>query len=67
MIRENIALAESPSVGQDIFTYRARSHGAEDYLNLCLEILGRASATEGLFTVERRGAITMHTGARVAS
>ncbi|MEJ2720985.1 MAG: ParA family protein [bacterium] len=41
VIRENIALAEAPSCGQDIFTYRPRSHGAEDYLNLCEEILHR--------------------------
>jgi chromosome partitioning protein len=40
-IRENIALAEAPSCGQDIFTYRPRSYGAEDYLNLCEEILHR--------------------------
>jgi chromosome partitioning protein len=53
MIRENIVLAEAPSVGKDIFTYRPRSHGAEDYLNLCLEFLGRNSRSEDLFTVER--------------
>ncbi len=41
IIRENIALAEAPSCGQDIFTYRPRSHGAEDYLNLCEEIRHR--------------------------
>jgi chromosome partitioning protein len=41
IIRENIALAEAPSCGQDIFTYRPRSHGAEDYLSLCEEIMHR--------------------------
>ncbi|UCG51067.1 MAG: ParA family protein [Candidatus Latescibacterota bacterium] len=40
-IRENIALAEAPRCGADIFTYRPRSHGAEDYLHLCEEILHR--------------------------
>jgi len=41
-IRDNIALAEAPSFGQDIFTYRPNSHGAEDYLNLCKEIIERS-------------------------
>ncbi|UCH84158.1 MAG: ParA family protein [Candidatus Latescibacterota bacterium] len=41
VIRENIALAEAPSCGLDIFSYRSRSHGAEDYLNLCEEIIHR--------------------------
>ncbi|UCG53033.1 MAG: ParA family protein [Candidatus Latescibacterota bacterium] len=41
VIRENIALAEAPSHGLDIFTYRPRSHGAEDYLRLCEEIVER--------------------------
>jgi chromosome partitioning protein len=53
MIRENIVLAEAPSVGKDIFTYRPRSYGTEDYLNLCLEILGRNSRSDDLFTFER--------------
>jgi len=66
-IRENIVLAESPSVGKDIFTYRPRSHGAQDYLNLCLEIVGQGIRSEELFTVERGGAITRHAEARVAS
>ncbi|UCH84918.1 MAG: ParA family protein [Candidatus Latescibacterota bacterium] len=42
VIRENIALAEAPSHGLDIFTYRPRSYGAEDYLRLCEEILERS-------------------------
>lgn len=46
MIRENIALAESPSVGKDIFAYRPKSHGAEDYLNLTLELLGQTRAND---------------------
>lgn len=38
-IRENIALAEAPATGKDIFRYAPRSHGAEDYLALTKEIL----------------------------
>jgi chromosome partitioning protein len=41
MIRDNIAVAESPRVGMDIFSYRPRSFGAEDYLNLSNEIMDR--------------------------
>jgi ATPases involved in chromosome partitioning len=40
-IRDNIALAESPSAGQDIFSYKPSSPGAEDYKNLVDEILRR--------------------------
>lgn len=39
VIRENIAVAEAPSFGQSIFEYAPRSHGAEDYLALCKEII----------------------------
>jgi chromosome partitioning protein len=47
MIRDNIVLAESPSVGKDVFSYRPRSFGAEDYLKLAEEIMDRmASASE---------------------
>lgn len=38
-IRENIALAEAPSQGLDIFRYNPSSNGALDYMNLCKEIL----------------------------
>lgn len=38
-IRENIALAEAPAQGLDIFRYNPESNGAIDYLNLSLEIL----------------------------
>ncbi len=38
-IRNNISLAEAPSVGLDIFRYRPRCHGAEDYIALAGEIL----------------------------
>lgn len=38
-IRDNIALAEAPARGLDIFRYNSKSSGAEDYLALCKEIL----------------------------
>jgi chromosome partitioning protein len=41
MIRDNIAVAESPRAGTDIFSYRPRSFGAEDYLQLSTEIMDR--------------------------
>jgi len=40
-VRDNIALAEAPSQGLDIFRYNAKSKGAEDYLSLAKEILKR--------------------------
>ena len=39
IIRDNIALAEAPAVGQDIFRYSSKSYGAEDYLALCKEVI----------------------------
>lgn len=39
IIRENIAIAEAPSFAQSIFEYAPKSHGAEDYLDLCKEII----------------------------
>ncbi len=38
-IRENIALAEAPAAGQDIFTYAPESNGAFDYGRIVLEII----------------------------
>jgi chromosome partitioning protein len=38
-IRDNIALAEAPIQGVDIFRYQPKSYGAEDYLSLCKEII----------------------------
>lgn len=38
-IRDNISLAEAPTAGIDIFRYNEKSHGAEDFQNLCNEIL----------------------------
>ncbi len=40
-VRDNIALAEAPSMGLDIFRYNPKSYGAEDYMKLCKEILKR--------------------------
>jgi chromosome partitioning protein len=40
-IRDNIALAEAPAQGLDIFRYNAKSNGAEDYLALAKEIIKR--------------------------
>ncbi|WP_428569730.1 MAG: ParA family protein [Solidesulfovibrio sp. DCME] len=47
-IRENVALAEAPSHGQDIFRYAPASAGAKDFAALCreaakrLDLAGRA-------------------------
>lgn len=43
MIRDNVALAEAPSQRKDIFSYSPSSPGAEDYLNLCREIIERTT------------------------
>ncbi len=42
IIRTNISLAEAPSFGKDIFTYRPDSAGAEDYAALADEVLQRS-------------------------
>lgn len=41
MIRENIALAEAPLEGKDIFEYAPESNGAKDYESLTNEIIRR--------------------------
>lgn len=41
-VRDNIALAEAPSQGLDIFRYNSKSFGAEDYLALSKEVLKRS-------------------------
>lgn len=38
-IRDNVALAEAPVRGKNIFEYSARSHGAQDYMALTKEII----------------------------
>jgi chromosome partitioning protein len=66
IIRENIVLAESPRFGKDVFSYRPRSYGMEDYLNLSLEIMGRIAAANTLFSVER-GVITSNSDSAVTA
>lgn len=39
MIRDNVALAEAPAQGLDIFRYNPKSYGAEDYLAITKELL----------------------------
>ena len=43
-IRRNIRLAEAPSFGQSIFDYSPTSRGAEDYAELCNELVGEQVA-----------------------
>ena len=38
-VRDNIALAEAPAQGLDVFRYSPKSYGAEDYLSLSREVL----------------------------
>jgi chromosome partitioning protein len=40
-IRDNVALAEAPIRGEDVFRYSPDSYGAQDYLALCREIVKR--------------------------
>lgn len=42
LIRDNVSLAEAPSHGQNIFTYKPDSFGAEDFTSLCQEIMQRS-------------------------
>lgn len=39
VIRKNVSLAEAPGRGKTIFEYKPKSHGAEDFLDLCKEIV----------------------------
>lgn len=41
VIRENVALAEAPSHGRDIFRYAPKSAGARDFTALCRETAAR--------------------------
>jgi len=41
LIRENVALAEAPSHGKDIFSYKENSPGAQDYLALSQSIINQ--------------------------
>jgi len=38
-VRTNIALAEAPAMGTDIFEYDQRSNGAFDYARIVLEVI----------------------------
>lgn len=40
-IRDTVSLAEAPAQRKDIFAYLPKSVGAQDYLNLCREVLAR--------------------------
>ncbi len=42
-IRRNIRLAEAPSFGQSILQYSGHSHGADDYRELCREVLEQSA------------------------
>lgn len=46
MIRDNVTLAEAPAQRKDIFAYSKSSNGAQDYLNLCKEVLERTAVKE---------------------
>jgi chromosome partitioning protein len=39
VIRDNVALAEAPIHGQNIFEYNAKSYGAQDYMDLAKEVM----------------------------
>lgn len=47
VIRENVALAEAPSHGQDIFRYAPQSAGAKDFAALCTETAARLGRPVG--------------------
>jgi chromosome partitioning protein len=58
IIRDNVALAEAPTQGLDIFRYQPKSYGAEDYQRLgaeLLEILSKQSNMSN--TSNNRGTI----------
>ena len=38
-VRDNVALAEAPSQGVNIFKYNIKSYGAEDYRELSKEVI----------------------------
>lgn len=52
-IRKNVSLAEAPSHGMNIFTYKPDSTGAEDYGNLCKEIIGRMEIEDAKTTTRK--------------
>ncbi|MEH0153312.1 ParA family protein [Limibacter armeniacum] len=40
VIRVNVAITESQSAQQDVFSYQPKSNGADDYMSLAYEVLG---------------------------
>jgi chromosome partitioning protein len=59
-IRRNIKLAECPSFGQSIFTYAPSCHGAEDYMALAQEVLGKStSVVAARVRIDDRGQATL--------
>ncbi len=47
-VRTSVKLAEAPSYGRTIFEYAPESHGAQDYMQLAREIIGRESRDPAL-------------------
>ncbi len=45
VIRENVRLAECPSMGEPITSYAPTSAGAEDYRALAAEVIGQETTT----------------------
>lgn len=41
LIRDNVSLAEAPSHGMDVYTYKSDSYGAMDYMQLTNEVIER--------------------------
>ena len=49
LIRDNVSLAEAPSDGHNIFEYRPKSYGAQDYSALAKEFLARVKTINNFF------------------
>lgn len=47
-IRDNVSLAEAPGKHKDIFRYNSKCYGAQDYADLCEEILLRVQNKMGV-------------------
>lgn len=50
LIRDNIRLAEAPGYGKTIIEYDPDCHGAQDYLALAREVIGKEHVTEIITT-----------------
>lgn len=44
VIAENVSIAESPAYNRDVFHHAQASHGAQDYMALCEELMGQGLA-----------------------